>query len=288
MKRHWLLAIIAANLLVLAALVFIYPQFMVAPGALDAGHTALTTDCFACHSPLRGASAERCIGCHALVDIGVRTTKGVVLGKRTVKTSFHQVLRETDCMGCHTDHAGPKLTHAARKPFSHAMFRIETASKCDSCHSAPSNKIHRDLTVPCSQCHTTEHWKPASFKHALLDPAALSRCESCHKTPGDALHQQIASNCQQCHSTKAWKPASFDHAKYFVLDSDHNVSCTTCHSAGNYKTYTCYGCHEHTVENVRRKHEKEGVRDFQNCAKCHRSAHGKPDGRGERGGGERD
>ena len=91
-----------------------------------------------------------------------------------------------------------------------------------------------------------------------------------------------------CHTTKAWKPATFDHDKYFVLDGDHNASCVTCHTTAAYKVYTCYGCHEHTVENIRRKHEKEGIREFANCVKCHKSARDKPEGRGERGGRERD
>ena len=72
MKRGWLLALIAANLLVLVALVFFYPHLMVSPGALVTGHAELATDCFACHSPWRGAASQRCVKCHALPDIGLR------------------------------------------------------------------------------------------------------------------------------------------------------------------------------------------------------------------------
>lgn len=288
MKRRWALVIIAANLAVLAALVFFYPHLMVAPGALAQGHAALTEDCFACHSSFRGADAGRCVTCHSLPDIGVRTTKGVVLGKRAVKTSFHQQLLEQNCMACHTDHAGPKLTHASRKPFSHALLRPETKDRCESCHTAPSNKIHRDLTVSCVQCHKTERWKPAAFEHALLAKAVLDKCEGCHKPPPNKLHVQLTRNCQQCHSTKAWKPATFDHNKYFVLDGDHNTACSTCHTSDDYSRYTCYGCHEHTPDNIRRKHVKEGIQDFENCVKCHRSAkeHGGERGESGRGRGE--
>jgi hypothetical protein len=67
-------------------------------------------------------------------------------------------------------------------------------------------------------------------------------------------------------------PATFDHNKYFVLDRDHNTRCVTCHVRNNYKNYTCYGCHEHSPSNIRREHIKEGIRDFNNCVKCHRSA----------------
>ena len=41
MKRGWVLILIAANLLALAALVFAYPHLMVSPGALVRGHAEL-------------------------------------------------------------------------------------------------------------------------------------------------------------------------------------------------------------------------------------------------------
>ncbi len=46
---------------------------------------------------------------------------------------------------------------------------------------------------------------------------------------------------------------------------------STCHVGNDYKRYTCYGCHEHTPAKVRAEHEEEGIRDFENCVKCHRS-----------------
>jgi hypothetical protein len=53
--------ILAANLIALAILAFVYPQLMVAPGKLIPGHKQLEADCFACHTPLLGASSELCI-----------------------------------------------------------------------------------------------------------------------------------------------------------------------------------------------------------------------------------
>jgi hypothetical protein len=88
----------------------------------------------------------------------------------------------------------------------------------------------------------------------------------------DALHKQITGNCGQCHTQKKWTPATFEHDKYFVLDRDHNASCVTCHVRNDYSRYTCYGCHEHTPANIRREHVEEGIRDFDNCVECHRSA----------------
>ncbi|MCE9661710.1 MAG: class III cytochrome C family protein [Burkholderiales bacterium] len=244
MKGRWLWIVIVANLSVLVGLVFVYPQLMVSPGALAPGHAALATDCFACHTPLRGATADRCIACHALSDIGLRTTRGVAIragsnsGSAPLKRSFHQELTEQNCMACHSEHADPRLAQRSSKPFSHALLRVETRARCDSCHVAPN----------------------------------------------DTLHGQIKGSCGQCHTSEAWKPATFEHDKLFVLDKDHNASCATCHVANDYGKFTCYGCHEHTPAKVRRKHLEEGIRNFENCVECHRSADGEPEGRGGREG----
>jgi hypothetical protein len=233
-KGRGLFIVIAANLVVLVALAFAYPHLMVSPGALVRGHADLATDCFACHAPLRGASSSRCIRCHATTDIGLRTTKGMPLPASARKTTFHQELIEQDCMACHSDHLGPKLTQRSRKPFSHALLRT----------------------------------------------AVQEQCASCHKVPADNLHARITDGCTQCHSQKAWKPATFDHQKSFVLDKDHDVPCATCHKAGDYSRYTCYGCHEHSVANIRAEHEKEGIANFDNCVECHRDPGVEPEKKG--------
>ncbi|NVO06708.1 MAG: class III cytochrome C family protein [Rhodoferax sp.] len=228
MTRRWVLVLVSLNLAALLALVFMYPHLMLSPGPVSAGHAAIATDCFACHAPLRGAAASRCMACHALPDIGLRNTQGKPIVRKTLKVSFHQDLLEQDCMACHSDHAGPKLTQTSRKPFSHALLRS----------------------------------------------TVRTQCQTCHRAPADTLHTKITGNCSQCHAQNAWKPASFDHDQAFALDEDHNVACSTCHVGNDYSRYTCYGCHEHTLQNVLREHRDEGIRDLDNCVRCHRSADG--------------
>jgi hypothetical protein len=283
-KGRWLWIVISANLVVMVALAFVYPHLMVGPGALEQGHAELTTDCFACHTPLRGATADRCIACHKLPDIGLRTTTGTgIVNAEPLKVSFHQALNDQDCMACHSDHAGPKLTQRSRKPFSHGLLRTATRDRCDTCHAAPKNELHKTLSVGCDKCHKTGAWKPATFEHAALTPAELGRCESCHKAPADTLHRQLAGNCAQCHQPQAWKPATLDHDQFFPLDRDHNASCATCHAGNSYSQYTCYGCHEHTQANIQAKHREEGVDEgLDNCVRCHRNGSG--EGEGERQG----
>jgi Class III cytochrome C family len=231
MTRPWVWVVVVLNLVVLVGLAVVYPHLMVSPGQVVTAHAEIAKDCFACHAPLRGASPQRCVTCHALPDIGLRTSKGVAIAKKTLSASFHQELVEQDCMACHSDHAGPKLAQKSRKTFS----------------------------------------------HALLKKAVQDQCQSCHKSPKDKLHLKITGNCSQCHSQAAWKPATFDHDKSFVLDKDHSVECATCHVKNDYAAYTCYGCHEHTVQNVLREHRDEGIRNLDNCVECHRSADGEGD-----------
>ena len=233
---------LAANLLVLTVLAFVYPNLMVGPGKLIPGHHKLEGDCFACHQGFRGATAERCTRCHKPVDIGRVTTTGIPVAATRKPVPFHQKLVRNDCVGCHSDHAGVK------------RFRPQ-----------------------------------GRFDHALLLGEGRSECETCHRSPGDSLHRQITANCGQCHTQKAWKPATFDHRSHFVLDRDHAVQCATCHTGGDFRRYTCYGCHEHTPERIRREHREERIVNFDNCVECHPSANERDIRRpgGPRGGGDR-
>ncbi|MBR0568830.1 hypothetical protein J5J83_22115 [Azoarcus sp. L1K30] len=217
--------ILALNLIAIAVLVFVYPQWMVSPGKLIPGHAQLASDCFACHAPLTGADSARCVSCHKPVDIGRLTTTGLPIAKPLTAVPFHQKLRNQDCVACHSDHAGVK------------RFRQQ-----------------------------------GRFDHALLQTSVRNECQSCHSAPTDTLHRQVSGNCSQCHTQEKWVPATFDHNKYFVLDRDHDTRCVTCHVGNDYARYTCYGCHEHTQANIRREHIEEGIRQFDDCVECHRSA----------------
>lgn len=270
MKRGWLMLVIVLNLLVLVGLAFVYPNLMISPGPLTHSHAALSTDCFACHAPLRGAAANRCVACHAVADIGRLTTTGIPITGKADMLPFHQALTRQDCMACHTEHVGVRLTQPVHPVFTHALLDSNIRERCASCHAPPANPLHRHVGSQCVQCHALEHWKPAAFKHALLADNVQKQCATCHTPPKDALHRQISGNCQQCHGTTQWKPATFDHVRYFPLVGEHNATCATCHIKNDFSRYTCYGCHEHTPARIEAKHRKEGIRDTTDCVKCHR------------------
>jgi len=263
--------ILALNVVLITVLVFVYAELMVSPGKLIDDHRTIETDCFACHTVLFGASAEKCIACHKVADIGVLTTKGTPVVKKKTTVPFHQKLVDEDCVACHSDHVGV-AKYRIHQTFSHQMFDAAERQKCVACHLKPTDPTHLQVPDTCAQCHSTDKWKPATFDHKLLKQAEREQCVSCHKAkvPDDKLHRQVSDKCGQCHKTDKWKPATFNHDKFFVFD-DYHQRCTTCHRTPDYKQYTCYFCHEHTPEKVRQEHWEEGIREFENCVACHRS-----------------
>jgi hypothetical protein len=229
MKRRWVLLVIAANLIGLAALVFVYPHFMVAPGSLVPAHASLETNCFACHAPLRGAVAERCIACHAVADIGRRTTTGANIARTTAITPFHQGLSSQNCMACHTDHTNPALTSRRGPGFSHSLLNVAIRENCISCHVAPATAIHSGTTAQCTQCHGQDRWKPATFDHArffVLDRDHNAACTTCHTTSDRRQY-----TCYGCHEHTEANIRS----KHVREGVPNFTNCVSCHRSAHDK-----------------------------------------------------
>jgi hypothetical protein len=156
-----------------------------------------------------------------------------------------------------------------------------------------STPFHQKLrSEDCIACHSDHAGvkrfrQQGRFDHALLQAGSREACQDCHQSPTDSLHRQITDSCGRCHGQEKWVPATFDHRQYFELDRDHNDRCVTCHVRNDYSRYTCFGCHEHTPDNIRRKHVKEGIRNYDDCVECHRNAdeHDIRSGRSDTGGG---
>jgi hypothetical protein len=223
-KNKTVILIVAVNLIAIVLLAIFYPNLMISPGNPIDAHAELATDCFACHSTFIGSPPEKCIACHKVAEIGLKTTKGLDIAKEKKNVAFHQKLIQEDCLSCHSDHKGVQ-------PFR-----------------------------PISQ-----------FSHELLASTLQKQCDSCHSSPVDDLHLKAKGNCGQCHNQDAWIPANLDHDQYFRFDRDHTTYCATCHRDNDYANYTCYGCHEHSRSKIREEHLEEGIRDYEECTKCHRS-----------------
>ncbi len=363
MKSHILLLIVGIAMAYILMRTVHTPESMITPGAPIQAHNEVANDCFACHTPFRGAPSDKCIDCHTVDEIGLVTTKGETIARDRKGIRFHQQLLESDCVACHSDHKGVQPFRPIKR-FSHKLLDVKLQKQCNSCHDKPDGKLHRRLSDDCGLCHTQNEWEKATFKHKSLEPAVLRQCESCHETPDDkrhrkfnkdcgschgyeawepasfkheklpeaklaqceschdkprdkrhrkfegkcdtchgyddweaaefrhsrlppaelkqcqschepkddSLHRSTRLTCGECHSQDEWEPATFEHSKYFRFDRRHRKDCDVCHENNDYSKFTCYGCHEHSPRRIRGEHLEEGIRDFDNCEECHRSA----------------
>jgi hypothetical protein len=189
---------------------------------------------------------------------------------------------ETDCFACHRPFIGsrPALCVKCHKP---AQIGLVTTKGLAIANERKLTPFHQDLLEPdCIACHSDHKgvkvFRPiGQFSHDLLKVARRDQCSGCHQAPLDAMHQGSVGACGQCHSQQAWTPATFDHESLFSLTGDHQASCNTCHVGKDYRTYTCYGCHEHTRSKIREEHVEKGITDYENCMKCHRNGKAEED-----------
>jgi hypothetical protein len=170
--------------------------------------------------------SARCMECHAVDRIGITTTKGVPIATPSVKASFHQRLKQTDCRACHSEHPGSRgnLAHAG---FTHAMLAPADRDDCASCHSAPGDALHRGVTGSCATCHSTERWKPATFDHQKywpLDRDHSATCVTCH--PGNVFEKYTCYGCHE-HSPARMR-REHDEVRTTNLDD-----CVRCHKSPN-------------------------------------------------------
>ncbi|MBK9734494.1 MAG: class III cytochrome C family protein [Saprospiraceae bacterium] len=259
----------AVILLAISFLIIRFPHTLINPGELSNGHQKFNNDCFVCHTPLQGVTNTKCIVCHQLDEIGFKDDSIDI--RFSKKISFHKALTKQSCTACHLDHQG--ISTNQKLIFEHNLLEPATVQSCLDCHQKQEDVLHSVLSTACNNCHSFENWKTITrFDHDMINKDQSQNCINCHQKPKDKLHTGIIGNCLSCHSITKWKPATFEHSSYFVLDQDHNTDCIICHKNNNFETYTCYGCHEHTPSNIAAKHREEGINNFVNCVKCHKSA----------------
>jgi len=253
--------------------------------------------CLACHTdvraqldtrgPLHGLLAEgrQCRTCH------------------TEHKGSHAGL--TDMTRFNHDHAAFKLTGKHRTVECNSCHSSNvfkgTASTCASCHAEP--QVHQGrFGTSCVSCHSTSNWKDTAFnmdglanfdhdrtgfkltgKHRAVDckschvnnvfKGTASTCVSCHAEPlVPQVHKvRHGTGCASCHSTDTW--VGLVHKHTFPL-SHHSrgrdIACATCHTTtGNYRAYTCAGCHAHEPTKMERKHKGKSFDTISNCVQCH-------------------
>jgi len=259
-----------AIVIVCIGLMYFFPHSTISPGELVEGHQSLNQKCLSCHIPFKGVSNAKCIACHKLSEIGKDTIKGKdVINSKVL---FHENLSDLKCTACHADHKG-KMPESSLSDFKHDLLTEAVISNCNACHNKPTDKLHSLLSGSCKDCHNTSGWKfEGTFNHDMITATEKNNCATCHSRPDDSFHASLRDNCDKCHSTDKWKPSTFDHSDYFVLDKDHDVKCNTCHTNNNFKSYSCYGCHEHSENKMIEEHREEGILNISDCVSCHKSA----------------
>ncbi|MES9884723.1 MAG: cytochrome c3 family protein [Sedimenticola sp.] len=226
MKSKIVTAVILGNLGLLLALVFINPDLMIQPGKLINAHEELSGDCFACHTPFIGSTAGQCIECHKVVEIGLKTTKGLAISKEKKNVAFHQSLMEEDCVACHSDHKGVQSFRPIGQ-FSHQLVEQSIREKCDSCHINPGDALHQKVKGNCASCHTQERWVPATFDHDdyfRFDREHTTECETCHV---DNDYNQFT--CYGCHEHSRSNVRE-EHVEEGIYEYEN---CAECHRSGD-------------------------------------------------------
>ena len=241
-------------------------------GGLAGGRTAPT--CGGCHPEHNGphgalTALDAATFPHDLTGFSLRSHEKTVQGAGFA------------CADCH-----PK----SWTPFDQAL--------CAGCHAGIDAAFMRRHEATwgkdCLPCHDGSGRNGANFDHgatafALTGKHAAVPCEECHAdarsvedlrgTPQDcyACHKKddehrgaYGKDCGQCHSAAAWDEVSFDHT-VFPLDhgsEERKATCETCHPA-DLKSYTCYGCHEHTEAKALNEHEGRSLAELADCVRCH-------------------
>jgi len=268
-------------------------------------HADIGGDCGQCHDSCGGTTAEKCEECHVNIT-QERQAKAGLHGCFTDSNNCEGC--HTDHKGSAANITALALDdfdHADAIGFS--LVKHQDDIVCQDCHVngryAAENldciTCHVEIDEPymsehitlfgnvCLDCHDGVD-QMADFDHAAIFPLeeahAAVDCLDCHKEkvftglPNECVDchvepevhiGQFGVDCERCHTTGAWTPALLmQHTFPINHESREDIECATCHES-TYAEYTCYGCHEHTVTNVRAEHIEEGINDFENCIECH-------------------
>ncbi len=209
-------------------LIYVFPKQMVSPGDLSEGHKNLEKNCMQCHSMFFGTPVEKCVFCHKPAEIGIVTTAGAKIKKKTGqgKAAFHQQVSKNSCLSCHADHKGRNIGKADRQ-LSHDLLQGVNMKQCTVCHKGPADNLHVKNSQECSQCHTPDRWRPANLDHAKyfsFDKDHLADCTSCHQN-----NNYKEYTCYGCHNHQQAKVEQ-EHEKSGI---NSYQNCILCHKNGN-------------------------------------------------------
>ena len=169
------------------------------PGPLSKAHATLDDACSACHTPIMGVDAGKCVSCHA--------DNRALLQRQP--TMFHQSIES--CADCHLEHLG--RAYISRRMDHVALARLGMRWRSQSSQS------RRDWFA--ATLHGREGAGRPDSSPLLAGEEALV-CGTCHQRQ-DRHQGQFGSECATCHATTSWQIARFAHP------SPGSTECAQCH-----------------------------------------------------------
>ncbi|MEW6600704.1 MAG: hypothetical protein AB1499_07015 [Nitrospirota bacterium] len=173
------------------------------------------------HEKVKIYSYQNCTLCHLSGD--KEETKGIL-----------QSIKDRHATGNNIT-GGAYLETDNRRHGGAGAFRGRSISDCVSCHRGPFDNMHGTATLDCSQCHTTDRWRPASLDHTRFfrfDGNHRADCLICHQ---DYNYREYT--CYGCHEHSPGKIRK-EHLEEGI---GNYQDCAACHPSGN----------EHDIRRVR-------------------------------------
>jgi predicted CXXCH cytochrome family protein len=233
-----------------------------------------------------------CRECHAettaVMTFPSGEEKSVQVDLRALDRSVHGRIGDSPlaCADCHRPASDYRFPHAPVTAADLFSYRIERATTCTHCHTAPHLTSHpgpgSDNPVTCVDCHTGHEihssavWRSGDGVGACLDchtndtPHRLTTliqagmfasqrpdngyCLACHSQPD--LTMTLASGEQLSLTVD---PDTFNHSVHGLDNSWQPLNCTDCHENYLYP-------HEPVTAVTRREYALE---KYQVCAACH-------------------
>ncbi len=229
-----------AGLLIVAGFSLLAAEQWIAPGHPTPGHEDIAHDCFACHQPLRGTPADRCVVCHDFKQVKPPPVNGVSsrLQPGTALLVLHRDFVGRECTSCHAGHLTREITSATPR-FDHTMLSAGMRNECASCHRPPKDDMHLSMGTQCADCHRTSAWSPATFDHQRFFPLEGphdTACKTCHISRDFRTY-----SCTGCHEHSPDRIAR-EHAEEGIRRFD---DCVRCHRNGSEHGYDNEAEREH-------------------------------------------
>lgn len=153
------------------------------PGELSSSHAFLAGNCAACHTPVNGVTADKCVACHADSRVLQREP-----------TAFHATVGS--CRECHGEHRGSAIRPTAMDHAALAGIGLGTSGGAGGVDDDARARLRRLLAEGDAGPHP-----------GITRREAVLNCSTCHATK-DRHRGLFGTDCAECHGTAKWTTPS--------------------------------------------------------------------------------